>query len=270
MTATEAQEILETHGFAPSLLRDADCPHCTNGYMPKAEGEVHPRVCPCVYENQRKAAIAKRIERDIPVELRDYTLEAFQTGDIDHNDLALRVARRIVERWGTETFVGRPWVLGFCGPFGCGKTHLTAAIAIELLRAGKIERACVESVDHILHLERKSYQKGQEAASIRQKAVDADLLVLDDLGAETGNDEWIASQMFEIINERIRAQRPTIFTSNLDPARLKDRYSQSLDLQRNWSRIEREELMPPLTLRQVENVHNAAKNADLARELLAD
>lgn len=270
MTPAQTQEILDTHGFAAALLCEPDCPHCNDGYLPKADGETYQRICPCVSDNVQRAAIEKRIERDIPVELRNYTLDSFKTGGIDHNDLALRVARRIVERWGTESFIDRPWVMGFSGPFGCGKTHMTAAIVIELLRLGKIERACVESIDHILHLERKSYTKGQETASIRQKAIDADLLVLDDLGAESGNDEWIASQMFEIINERIRAQRPTIFTSNLTPAELKQRYSQSLDLQRNWSRIEREELMAPMTLRKVENVHNAAKNADLAAELLAD
>jgi DNA replication protein DnaC len=42
----------------------------------------------------------------------------------------------------------------------------------------------------------------------------ADLLVLDDLGAERTS-EWVQETLGLVVNERYNAKRPTIFTSNL-------------------------------------------------------
>ena len=44
----------------------------------------------------------------------------------------------------------------------------------------------------------------------------ADLLLLDDLGAERAN-EWVRERIFVIVNHRYREELPTILTSNTGP-----------------------------------------------------
>ena len=49
---------------------------------------------------------------------------------------------------------------------------------------------------------------------VLQPLLGADLLVLDDLGAERTS-EWVQETLGLVVNTRYNAKRPTIFTSNL-------------------------------------------------------
>jgi DNA replication protein DnaC len=50
--------------------------------------------------------------------------------------------------------------------------------------------------------------------SILQNVIQADVLVLDDLGAEKSS-EWTLSMLYHVINERYNTQSTTIITTNL-------------------------------------------------------
>jgi DNA replication protein DnaC len=52
--------------------------------------------------------------------------------------------------------------------------------------------------------------------------VEADLVVLDDLGREKVTD-WASERLYVLVNERYNAMRPTVVTSNYGPDQLAER-----------------------------------------------
>ena len=72
----------------------------------------------------------------------------------------------------------------------------------------------------------------------------ADLLLLDDLGAERAN-EWVRERIFVIVNHRYREELPTIFTSNTGPkdlaAQLGERTASRIIAMCDWISLEGED-----------------------------
>ena len=75
-------------------------------------------------------------------------------------------------------------------------------------------------------MEREKFGKG-EAFETENILIDADLLILDDLGAEFQT-SFTVSAIYNIINSRIARSTPTIISSNLDFEELKARYPESI------------------------------------------
>jgi DNA replication protein DnaC len=101
------------------------------------------------------------------------------------------------------------------GPHGVGKTHLGVGILKACVRT-KGARAFFFETRELLRLVRDTYNRSVEETEmgILQPLLDADLLVLDDLGAERTS-EWVQETLGLVVNTRYNAKRPTIFTSNL-------------------------------------------------------
>ena len=96
------------------------------------------------------------------------------------------------------------------GTNGTGKTHLAAAIALQLIGAG-IPVICKTSSDLLLDI-KKSFDKERESdvLDIYKKV---DLLIIDDLGKEQCSD-WSMSTLYSILNDRYEDMMPTIVTTN--------------------------------------------------------
>ena len=101
------------------------------------------------------------------------------------------------------------------GPHGVGKTHLGIGILKACIRS-KGARAFFFETRELLRLVRDTYNRSVEETEmeILKPLLDADLLVLDDLGAERTS-EWVQETLGLVVNTRYNAKRPTIFTSNL-------------------------------------------------------
>ena len=69
----------------------------------------------------------------------------------------------------------------------------------------------------LLRLIRSTYNPVVKTAEmdVLQPVMDADLLVLDDIGAEKTS-EWVEETLNLIVNSRYSSKRPTIFTSNYE------------------------------------------------------
>lgn len=110
------------------------------------------------------------------------------------------------------------------GSYGCGKTHLTAAIIHRLAEQG-IGGVFVV-VPELLRAIRKGYNSPDEDADkLVSLTEEAPLLVLDDLGAEKPS-EWVREQLYVIINRRYENMLPTIVTTNCSTQELVDRVGQ--------------------------------------------
>jgi len=112
-----------------------------------------------------------------------------------------------------QTFADHPrgWVV-FMGPYGCGKTHLAAAIAN--YRSG-IERAplFVVAPDLLDHL-RSTFGPNSTVSydELFEEVRSAPLLILDDLGTQNAT-PWAREKLYQILNHRYVANLPTVITT---------------------------------------------------------
>ncbi len=115
----------------------------------------------------------------------------------------------------------RGWVL-LHGGYGCGKTHLAAAIANHCLLQGT-DVFFVNTPDLLDHL-RATFGPGSPVAydDLFEHTRNAPLLILDDLGAENPT-QWAQEKLYQIINHRYNAALPTVITCNVELERIEPR-----------------------------------------------
>ena len=100
------------------------------------------------------------------------------------------------------------------GRHGVGKTHLAVAILKELVRS---KGACgyFYETRELLRLVRDSFGSSDTSElDVLRPVLEADVLVLDDLGAEKTS-EWVQETLGLVVNTRYSERRLTIFTTNL-------------------------------------------------------
>jgi len=133
-------------------------------------------------------------------------------------------------RWAFEesqTFAKKPegWLV-LKGGYGCGKTHLAAAIANGCVERGQpvLFITVPDLLDHLRATFAPSSSVGYDTrfGDVRS----ASLLILDDLGTESAT-PWAQEKLFQIFNYRYNARLPTVITTNHEleeiPLRLRSR-----------------------------------------------
>lgn len=104
------------------------------------------------------------------------------------------------------------WLL-LVGPNGCGKTHLAAAIANQSLDSGSVVLFAVVP-DLLDHLRAAFAPTAKEVYDqLFSKMREAELLVLDDLGAQQSS-PWANEKLFQLLNYRYNMGMPTVITAN--------------------------------------------------------
>ena len=98
------------------------------------------------------------------------------------------------------------------GTYGTGKTHLAAAIALQLIGCG-VPVVCKTSGDLLADI-KEAFDSGDATEYEILKAYKTvDLLIVDDLGKEQCT-EWSVSTLYSILNDRYEDMKPTIITTN--------------------------------------------------------
>ena len=169
--------------------------------------------------------------------LADYTFEAFRPGGRGLRGAArrnLEGAYQLAMRWA-ERPAG--WLV-LHGGNGTGKTHLAAAVAgYRLEQGGTVAFA---TVPDLLDELRATFEPGATERFDEQFARlrDVELLVLDDLGSHQSS-PWAQEKLYQLINYRHLARRPTIVTMDVGLSKLEPRIASRLsDLQSGGTSFE--------------------------------
>jgi len=141
--------------------------------------------------------------------------QTFDSFDLRKGELAPEEANSLKEAYDkARGFADDPrdWLL-FTGAYGCGKTHLAAAIANTRAKQGYPVLFVVvpDLLDHL----RATFDP-TSAVSFDKRFEEVrrtPLLILDDLGTESAT-PWAREKLYQIIDYRYNARLPTVITTS--------------------------------------------------------
>jgi DNA replication protein DnaC len=170
------------------------------------DGDSRVIRCDCWREQTSQRLLT---EARIPRRYHHCTLNDFTTYDNETLEEALSHSRRLADDFPV---VSRG--LFFLGEPGVGKTHLAVAILKQVILTRGARGLFYDTRD-LLKVIRGTYNAAVRTTEldVLRPVMEADLLVLDDLGAEKTS-EWVEETLNLIVNTRYNERRATIFTSN--------------------------------------------------------
>lgn len=170
--------------------------------------------------------------------------KTFSTFDLkrDGLDAMTRENLRSVYRTARE-FAEEPcgWMV-FTGTYGCGKTHLAAAIANH--QVSKRHPALFVVVPDLLDHLRATFSPQSTISydKLFEQVRKVSLLILDDLGTESAT-RWAKEKLYQLFNYRYNARLPTVITTSEEVDRLDPRLRSRI---RDRSRCQILDILAPL------------------------
>lgn len=182
-------------------------------------GKLKP--CVCQQQKTNRAAQSRLYQMSNLESFKKMTFETFSVqgrlGLGDDQVFSLQSALSHARQFAASP---KGWLL-LSGSYGCGKTHLAAAIANTCVEYGMA--ALFLTVPDLLDWLRYSYDSSDSTFEQRFEEIrNVNLLVLDDLGAQNAT-PWAAEKLFQIIDYRYIRRLPLVVTSNQRLEDLDDR-----------------------------------------------
>ncbi len=201
-------------------LGKKDCPHCNGvGYTVPHVPPADPRfgravICACRAADQQAEKMDTLMRVSQLGALKHCTFDSFRAEGLGLTAVKQKNLKRAYDR--SQTYAKNPegWLL-LRGGYGCGKTHLAAAIANVRLAMGQ-SVLFINTPDLLDHL-RAAYSPSADTSYDTRFAQvrNIPLLILDDLGTQS-NTEWAQEKLYQIFNYRYNAHLPTVITTNED------------------------------------------------------
>lgn len=195
------------------------------------DGSERKAGCRCEdikYANEKQREInAKTFEKGSIIygDYKKKTFDDYQAED-DLQVKALKVAKHYGEHFGQHIKNGQNVM--FQGTYGTGKTHLAAAIRKAI--ADQNYKVLFMSLPDYIDKLKQEFKDRNQRHPISKMAQDADLLVLDDVGANRMT-EFEVSELFKLVDAR--RGKCTVYTTNYTS---KD-FMKSMELHRIFSRM---------------------------------
>jgi DNA replication protein DnaC len=186
----------------------ATCPRCNgSGWVAPADSfRTEPCECQGDLRRRQRIAAANIPRRYLTCRLRNF----------NERDSVLKTAKHRVEQFVNE-WMPQLGVKGLLLQGGCGtgKTHLAVAALQEIIQTDKPGKLLFSNFQDLIQEIQASFpaDSSVDKSEILQPLLDADLLVLDELGSQKPS-AWVHDILYYIINSRYNDVRTTIFTTN--------------------------------------------------------
>lgn len=214
----EIGRLLKTAGYPEDYLEpDYTCKICSD------TGIYKGRLCKCHLALLKQLAY-EQLCRNSPLKISsfdDFDLKYYKD-DPDVYDLMSRVFA-FCKNYARNFDMNSNSILMW-GETGLGKTHLSLAIAGEVIKKGY--GVVYGSVQNLFSsIEQEHFGKDSRGDGDTEKMLlECDLLILDDLGAEFTT-SFTVSTLYNIINTRLLSSKPTIISTNLKISEIEKKYT---------------------------------------------
>ena len=195
------------------------------------EGFVDGMMCNCMKEMLKKESY-KRLNRMSPLELSsfdNFSLDYYSDVSLNQAEQSPRKRMSLILsfcRKYADDFTRNAPSLLMTGSTGLGKTHLSLAIAREVINKGY--GVIYGSTQNIISkLEKEKFQNFREDNESERHFIDCELLIIDDLGTEYST-AFSNAAIYNVINSRIMMNKPTIISTNLSMRELEKSYTQRM------------------------------------------
>jgi len=219
--------LLKANGFSEDYLDPVcRCKTCQDtGYV----GEIVKEQCECL-----RGAFFSRLYQRIGLgenaeqSFENFDLSIFSDQKLPDKSYSQRemmaLFRSQCQEWANTFPQVKQRNVMLMGPSGLGKTYLMHAIAKVLLQRGF--NVLMISAYKFLEAARKAYVTG--STTDIDTLMEADILMIDDMGAEPLMENITITQWFNLVNERQLAGKATLISTNLSDRELRTRYTERI------------------------------------------
>lgn len=196
------------------------------------EGYIDGIMCDCMKKMMKKE-VYNELNKMSPLELssfENFSLDFYSDTPQPNSELTpkKRMAKilEFCKKYASQFKKNSPSLL-MTGSTGLGKTHLSLAIAKEVIEKGF--GVIYGSAQNIISKVEKEKFRGYQNSSdeTERHYIDCDLLIIDDLGTEYLT-SFSSATIYNIVNSRIMMNKPTIISTNLSMKELEKNYSQRM------------------------------------------
>ncbi len=224
----ELEEVLVANSYSKDVFEpEYRCKKCNDtGYFDE-KGRTF--VCHCL-KKELVACACEELNRTAPLALSTFdtfSLNYYDKTDsdgigvvpYDHMNKILRYCKSYAESFSknSESILMK-------GATGLGKTHLSLAIANEVIKKG-YGVIYVSAPSLMQRLEKQHFSRNNDDDSVIDMLLECDLLIVDDLGTEF-HGQFSVSQMYNIFNSRMLSGKPMIINTNLTLRELEKIYTE--------------------------------------------
>lgn len=221
----ERSRLLKANGYRENAMKPQFvCEMCED------KGFINGRMCTC-HKQLLKDLMRKEVSRFAPLDkctFDNFVLDYYSEQPMENAIIPRKRAEKIFDtcRKYAQNFSLNSKNLIFFGGAGLGKTHLSLAIANVVINKGF--NVCYGTSQNICDdLQSEQFGRTDNINYTKNQVLGCDLLVLDDLGTEIDNQYSIAT-VYNIVNSRLLAGRPTIISTNYTFSKLEEKYDKRI------------------------------------------
>lgn len=216
------EKLLIANGFAADFLdRIYTCGIC------KDTGIDKNKICSC------KHALARKIECDELNSASTIPMSSFESFNLSFYDdipgekgmSPYKIMTKnydFCKKYAENFHIPYESVL-MRGKTGLGKTHLSLAIANEVMKNGY--SVIYGSAPELFRkMEQEHFNSSSDSQTL-ELLESADLIIIDDLGAEFES-KFYSAKLYELVNYRLGCGKPMIFNTNLEISEIQQRYGE--------------------------------------------
>lgn len=218
----ELELLLTLNGYPKDYLDiQYSCKKCEDS------GYLNGRKCDCLKQQVTRHNVlefnqSNKIET---FSFEKFSLQYYSDVKLDnaksHRETMSEIAA-FCKQYAMMFYKNSPSVL-MLGDTGLGKTHLSLAIAGTVMQSG-FSALYASAPDFFRRLQNEYYGRGEQGIDTMDTILKADLVIIDDLGAEMEN-QFNISTLYNLINMRLNSNKPVIISTNLTLKQIENRYT---------------------------------------------